>query len=80
MDIGTCNSPRYASHLLPITFPHEKHRIGMIIFCKRKENVSFLGTKSPNSNDHDMQKDALFSVVEAPKKGAKRTDASGAYT
>ena len=52
----------------------------MIIFCKRKENVSFLETKSPNSNDHDMQKDALFSVVEAPKKGAKRTDASGAYT
>lgn len=29
---STCNNPRYASHLLPITFPQVKQRTGIIIF------------------------------------------------
>ena len=29
---SACKSPRYASHLFPITLPHVKHRIGIIIF------------------------------------------------
>lgn len=29
---SACKSPRYDSHLLPITFPHVKQRIGIIIF------------------------------------------------
>ena len=28
---SACRSPKYASHLVPITLPHEKHRIGMIM-------------------------------------------------
>ena len=28
---SACRSPKYASHLFPITLPHVKHRIGMIM-------------------------------------------------
>ena len=28
---SACRRPRYDSHLLPITFPHVKHRIGIIM-------------------------------------------------
>lgn len=35
---SACSNPRYASHLLPITFPHVKQRIGIIIAVMLKKN------------------------------------------
>lgn len=32
---SACNNPRYESHLLPITLPHVKQRIGIIIFTQK---------------------------------------------
>lgn len=40
---SACRRPKYASHLLPITFPHVKHLIGIIIFVfLEKINVNFV--------------------------------------